>query len=72
MDSEAYISFVVRLWRDPAGDPARGRWQGEVEHIQSGVRWNFSTLHDLLAFLNQAAAAPRLMPQSDADELFTS
>ena len=72
MDSEAYISFVVRLWPDPAGDQPRSRWQGEVEHIQSGVRWNFSTLHDLLAFLNQAADAPRLMPQSDADELFTS
>jgi len=30
-------------------------WQGEVEHIQSGQRWTFSTLDELLGFLRRQA-----------------
>ena len=58
--SPTYASFLVRLWREgdaelpaPAAD-----WQGEVEHIQSGRRWTFSTLEELLDFLQRPAKAP--------------
>jgi hypothetical protein len=55
MDLEAYESFVVRIWRKPAANTGEPQWCGEIEQIQSGVRWGFSTLTDLLAFLQQAA-----------------
>ncbi|MFQ3662884.1 MAG: hypothetical protein SNJ69_10880 [Chloroflexaceae bacterium] len=30
-------------------------WHGEVEHIQSGGRWTFSSPDELLGFLRQQA-----------------
>jgi hypothetical protein len=54
--SEAYQSYLVRLWRHPGEDraPEPGQasqdWHGEIEHIQSGQRWMFTTLDELLAF----------------------
>ena len=44
---ETYLSFLVRLWHEPNMEsPAQIiRWRGEVEHIQSGQRWTFETLH---------------------------
>jgi hypothetical protein len=52
-----YASFLVRLWREE--DPERpgrfGDWQGEVEHIQSGRRWTFARLDELLGFLRRQA-----------------
>ena len=50
-----YASFLVRLWRE--GDPERGTlaagWQGEVQHIQTGQWWTFTTLEELFGFLHQ-------------------
>lgn len=60
-DSEStqvqYASFLVRLWRsgDPAPEGCNGGWQGEVEHIQSGQRWRFCGLEDLLATMRRQA-----------------
>jgi hypothetical protein len=31
--------------------------QGEVEHIQTGRRWGFSTLDELLSFLRRQVTA---------------
>ena len=61
-----YASFLIRVWRDatPPHSPyppelggAEGGtdWQGEVEHIQTGERWSFSTLDELLGFLRRQA-----------------
>ena len=50
-----YVSFLIRLWRedDPdPGAPAAG-WKAQVEHIQSGQRWTFQTLEEMLAFLRR-------------------
>lgn len=55
-----YASFLIRLWRE-ATPPLSGEgeggevsdWQGEVEHIQTGERWTFSTLDELLGFLRR-------------------
>jgi hypothetical protein len=55
-----YASFLVRLWRER--NPERlepvADWQGEVERIQSGQRWTFDTLDDLLGFLRQQVEDP--------------
>lgn len=50
-----YASFLIRLWRQtgPLSPDHPSDWQSEVEHIQSGHRWRFTSLDDLLAFLHQ-------------------
>ena len=55
-----YASFLVRLWRedDPQRPGRLGDWQGEVEHIQTGQRWTFTTLDELLGFLRRQAEEP--------------
>ena len=52
-----YASFLIRLWRERNMDVARATvdWQSEVEHIQTGERWSFGTLDELLAFLRDEA-----------------
>lgn len=57
MEPDSYISFVVRLWREPA----RGDWRGEVEHIQSGTRWSFVSLAHLLDFVRLVADTPEML-----------
>ncbi len=68
MQPEDYMSFLVRLWRDQPGDDQPDGWHGEIEHVQTGSRWRFGTLGDLLAFLQQAVIAPHTVTESAADE----
>ncbi|MCE7989922.1 MAG: hypothetical protein DYG89_52915 [Caldilinea sp. CFX5] len=56
MKAEGYDSFLVRCWRNQSEQEQGCCWHGEIEHIQSGVRWDFATLSDLLAFLQQVVA----------------
>jgi hypothetical protein len=60
-----YASFLVRLWRETAADARQltADWQSEVEHIQTGERWSFSTLEELLEFLRRESEEV-LMPES--------
>jgi hypothetical protein len=50
-----YMSFLIRLWREEDGEEANVAhspgWQGEVEHIQSGQRWNVENLQEMLDLL---------------------
>lgn len=49
-----YASFLIRLWRErglPRREPV-GDWCIEVEHVQSGRKWSFDTLEELLGFLS--------------------
>lgn len=48
-----YVSFLVRLWREVSGEglDRSANWHSEVEHIQTGERWDFETLQELLDFL---------------------
>jgi len=50
-----YASYLIRLWRQtsPLDPDKSGDWQSEIEHIQSGQRWKFNRLDDLLVFLHQ-------------------
>ena len=58
-----YVSFLIRLWREESLviPEATANWQGEVEHIQTGRRWTFSTLHELLSFLRWQAEDPEVL-----------
>lgn len=73
MEPEVYESFVVRVWRKQVTNTPERQWCGEIEQIQSGLRWAFCTLPDLLAFLQQAASAqgattpPNAAPTSTGD-----
>lgn len=60
-----YASFLLRLWSESsaASVPAPD-WHAEVEHIQSGERWTFDSLDELLEFLRQQA--DRLVSQAGA------
>ena len=48
-----YKSFLIRLWCEANLRAFPEEWRGEVEHIQSGRRWSFSTLDELLDFLRR-------------------
>ena len=71
MDREAYESFLVRIWRKPATTPQERQWCGEIEEIQSGLRWGFCTLTDLLAFLQEAAGGQETMTPPNAAPVST-
>ena len=60
-----YISFLIRLWREGIPEPSEpaAAWQGEVEHIQSGRRWMFGSLDELLIFLRRQAEDPEVLGQ---------
>lgn len=55
--SIAYASFFVRVWRSVDGDLAHSSagWHSEIEHIQTGERWGFERLQELLDFLRREA-----------------
>jgi hypothetical protein len=50
-----YASYLLRLWRESEAEPPEmiTDWQGESQHIQSGQRWSFSTLDELLGLLRR-------------------
>jgi hypothetical protein len=52
--SEQYLSLVIRIWWGgrEGQDPSKA-WRSEVEHIQSGERWNFSDPAELERFLGR-------------------
>jgi hypothetical protein len=60
MSSVQYASFLIRLWREAAPDAAEvtADWRSEVEHIQTGERWTFETLDEMLRFLRRGARDP--------------
>mgnify|MGYP006311421703 CR=1 FL=1 len=54
MPSPTYLSYVVRLWRERSLEQPTAVadvWEGEIEHIQTGERWHFTSIEELLAFL---------------------
>lgn len=58
-----YASFLIRLWRErsPERQEPTADWRSEVEHIQSGRRWTFSTLDEMLGFLRRQAEDPDVL-----------
>lgn len=64
-----YASFLIRLWRErhPAAGGPTADWHSEVEHIQSGRRWSFKTLDELLNFLRLVAQNPDMLRPATND-----
>ncbi len=63
-------TFVVKLWRDRAD----GKWQGQITHLQTGVRRRFTTLVELEELLEEHApglSAPQAEPQPGAGSTST-
>ncbi len=52
-----YASFLIRLWREHNLEQPESTVDcySEVEHIQSGQRWSFGSLDEMLNFLRQQA-----------------
>lgn len=52
-DQDEYVSLFLRMWQenDDQGSDNEVSWRSEVEHIQSGGSWAFSTLGELEQFL---------------------
>jgi hypothetical protein len=55
-DPPTYVSFLVRLWREDGLDEQAAGWQGEVEQIQTGQRWQFDSLEEILKHLRHQVA----------------
>lgn len=55
--SPTYMSFLIRLWHERSQEaPAPPiEWHSEIECIQTGQRWTFDTLEELLNFLHRHA-----------------
>jgi hypothetical protein len=68
MQTESYMSFLVRLWRDQPGDEQPCDWCGELEQIQTGTRWCFSTYSELLAYLRQLTFVSQAGTQPESEE----
>jgi hypothetical protein len=51
MDSLQYKSFLLRLWRETNDQSPQANWELEIEHIQSGEKWDFGTLDEMVQFL---------------------
>lgn len=68
MTTPMYASFLVRLWREeqPAPSEPATDWQSELKHIQSGRRWTFSSLDELLGFLRRQVQEPEVLGQAAA------
>ena len=48
MESDRYISYLLRLWleKQAGGEGESPAWQGEVLHIQSGSKVSFQDMTD--------------------------
>jgi hypothetical protein len=49
--------FVVRMWSETHGDNLT-QWRGSVQHIFSGQRFYFTSMHDLNDFISLHLTAP--------------
>ena len=53
MNALEYKSFLLRLWRETNDQSPQVNWEAEIEYIQSGERWGFRTLDEMLEFLQR-------------------
>jgi hypothetical protein len=65
-EPEFYRSYLLRIWR--GGDAATPVWRLLIEDVRSHERRGFSSLEQLLAFLQEQAgmrSPPRSTPRDD-------
>jgi hypothetical protein len=65
-----YLSYLLRLWQESAGDPAGGDslWRASLEKPQSDIRQGFASLADLFAFLERETGTPSPSLERSDDE----
>lgn len=51
MKHEPYLSYLVRFWWEDTGEEPHENWQGELESIQTGQKWQFSHFSNMVQFL---------------------
>jgi hypothetical protein len=49
--AETYFSYLLRLWRDESDHAFV--WRASLESAQTGERYHFSVLDELIAFLHE-------------------
>jgi len=52
-----YQSYLLRLWQVKAAD-GTATWQGEIESIQSGQKWQFDSLEVMVNLLRTLSVGP--------------
>ena len=59
--TDAYASFLIRLWCEDGEDDAAlpGAWRAEVEHIQSGRLRAFDDVDGALSYVRRQARGQR-------------
>jgi hypothetical protein len=60
MSEDLYYSFLIRLWRESSIDNHEASWRGEVESVQTGQRWEFGDLREMLCFIQEKVELPPL------------
>jgi hypothetical protein len=48
---QLYHSYLIRSWQESRANDPEVRWRGEVESVQTGQKWRFDNLNNLLAFI---------------------
>jgi len=64
-----YASFLIRFWNQTAVEPPfpASDWHSEVERIQTGEVWTFSSPEELLDFLRQQTEKSEVLVESHTD-----
>jgi hypothetical protein len=66
-----YLSYLLRLWQESAGDPPAGEpplWRASLQSPQSDELRGFASLADLLAFLEKETGSRALGDVVRSDE----
>jgi hypothetical protein len=61
-----YLSYLLRLWQESAGDAPL--WRASLERPQGGERLGFRSLEDLFAFLERETRSSSPGFESSDDE----
>jgi hypothetical protein len=58
MSHDLYRSYLIRFWRESISHDPEVCWRGEVESVQTGQKWQFSDLRDMLRFIQKKVELP--------------
>lgn len=47
----SYVSYLLRLWLEAGAVPGETSWRASLQHIESGQRIGFTSLHELFDYL---------------------
>ncbi len=53
MKSDLYQSYLVRFWQKAQGEEPTISWCGEMESIQTGQKWQFSSFTSMMQYFQK-------------------